>query len=82
MGINQLQSQTRITASIIAPTLEIEPNSQIRWAQPAVHRQLPSTSFRLSPPVANRPSMVNVTKKIERVASTSLQDLPLNPQRT
>lgn len=57
---------------------------QVRWATPATHIQNQSTSFRLPKPTTttNSSSIINGTKNIERAASTSLPDLPLNIQRT
>jgi hypothetical protein len=81
VGINQLQPQTRITASIIVPTLAMDREPQVRWATPAVHKQTQSKSFRLTG--AAKPSLIkNGTKNIERAASTSLPDLSSNLERT
>ena len=82
VNVNQFQSPARITASIVIPTLGVEHNNpQMRWVQPTVHKQAQTKSFRL-PAAVNSTAMVNGTKKIERAASTSLPDLPLNVQRT
>jgi hypothetical protein len=77
--INQLQSQTRITASIISPTLEIDREPQVIWTTPTAHKQTQSTSFRLAV-AANPAPIINGTKKIDRSASTSLIDFPLDLQ--
>jgi len=81
-GINQLQSQPRITASIIVPTLAMDREPQVRWATPAAHKQAQSTSIRLAAAAAKTSSSTNGTKNIERAASISLLDLPLNLERT
>jgi hypothetical protein len=76
--INQLQPQTRITASVIMPTLEIDREPQVRWATAVTPRVAQKTSYRLSETVPNPPS----TKQIERSASNSLLDLSSNVTRT
>lgn len=71
---------TRITASIIIPTLGIDRRPHVRWAQPAMQKQSQTASFRLSTP-ANPPLLGRGGKNMERAASTSLPDLPLNSHR-
>ena len=53
---------------------------QVRWAQPALQKQSQPASFRLST-TANPPLIGRGGKTMERAASTSLPDLPLNSQR-
>ncbi len=76
-----MQAQPRITASIIIPTFAVDRQPQVRWSTPAAHKQNQASSFRLST-ARNSSSMINDMKKIERAASTSLPELPLNLQRT
>ncbi|CAF3403831.1 unnamed protein product, partial [Rotaria sp. Silwood2] len=78
---NQRQVQARITASVIVPTLAIDPDPKIKWATPVTHKVTQSTSFRLA--VASKPSpILNDARKIDRAVSTSLPDLPLDMTRT
>jgi len=80
--INQLQPQTRITASVIMPTLEIDREPQVRWATAVTPRVAQKTSYRLSETVPNPHSQTTDTKQMERSASNSLLDLPSNVTRT
>ncbi len=80
--INQSQPQTRITASVIMPTLEIDREPQVRWATAVTPRVAQKTSYRLSEPVPNPPSITTDTRQIERSASNSLLNLPSNVTRT
>lgn len=81
-GMKELPSPARITASVIVPTLAMDREPQVRWATPATQKQIQSSSFRLPTSSVNSSSIINGTKNIERTASTSLPDLPLNLQRT
>ncbi len=63
------------------PTLAIDREPHIRWASPPIRKQPQSTAFRLSAG-PHPPAITNRTKKVERSASISLPDLPLNFQRT
>ncbi len=63
------------------PTLTIDREPHIRWASPAIRKQTQSTAYRLSAG-PNPRAITNGTKKVERSASISLPDLPLNFQRT
>ena len=72
---------TRIAASVIVPTPATDRNAQVRWAQPVPQREMQSNSFLFAAP-AKAPTIANGVKTIERVASTSLPDLPSNTQRT
>ena len=78
--MNQLQPQTRITASVITPTFAIDREPQVTWASPVARKVIEPTSFRLSAQ-PNPPPIITDTRKIERSASTSLPDLPLNMTR-
>ena len=69
----------RITASIVIPALGIDRRPPIRWAQPVVQKQTQSGPFRLSAQ-GNPPPIMHGGRSMERAASTSLPDLPLNSQ--
>jgi len=76
-----LQPPTRITASVIVPTLAMDREPQVTWATSTAHKITKSKSFRIAV-ASNPPPIINGTKTIERAASTSLPELPLNLQRT
>ncbi|CAF1591800.1 unnamed protein product [Rotaria sp. Silwood1] len=80
LNSNQRQIQTRITASVIVPTLAIDPDPKITWATSVPHKVTQSTSFRLA--VTSKPSSIlNDTRKIDRCVSTSLPELSLDITR-
>jgi hypothetical protein len=76
-----LQSQTRITASVVVPTLTMDREPQVKWAIPVTHKIAKSTSFQFSP-ASNPPSIITAKRNIQRIPSTSLPDFPIKLQRT
>ncbi|CAF2125401.1 unnamed protein product [Rotaria magnacalcarata] len=80
LPLNQRPPQARITASVVVPTLGLDSEPKMTWATPVAHKVTPGTSYRLS--VASKQhTAMNDSKKIDRCASTSLPDLPLDYTR-
>jgi hypothetical protein len=65
---------------VIIPTFAIDREPQVTWATPVARKVIEPTTFRLSAQ-PKPPSMMNDSRKIERSASTSLPELPLNLPR-